>query len=118
MVDESLYDRITGQVSDLALYAIELPPDITICEPVATIQRVSNPPEGAIDGTVIRHVARYQISIFGQDLTAVRAAREAVKNATRGYKGGGIKGISIDNDFELEPDSGIHHVIIDLLVSH
>lgn len=119
-VDADIYARITGQVAGMAVYAVRLPEGLAVTGPVAVVTRVSSPGEAAIDGAVLRRQPRYQVSIYGPDLAAVRTKRDAVVTALRGYRGGSIKGCAHDGDRELyEPNvSPLYHIPIDFLISH
>lgn len=79
-------------------------------------QLISSTPDTAIDGQILGLETRWQVSTYGVDLVATRAAAIAARTALHGRTSGTVKWIEFDSAPGEMYDGSEFHILQDFIV--
>ena len=97
-IASELYTVLHGISGTPAVYDTKLPDNFVLTTSVIVFQDISDVPEDVdIKGTILRRVARWQVSIHCLDIASARTAKAAVIAALHGYRGTSISRADFEN---------------------
>jgi len=123
-VNDDLYTALTTALGSTVdgVFDTKFPPRYVLANPAVVFTSISDVPETAIDGAIIRRVARWQVSVWAGDLVSARAVKAAVIAALHGYSGTYIARCEFENCpaefFEEDAVPPGYHIPIDFMIQH
>lgn len=123
-VEDRIRDQIIAATTLVGsrVYPIKLPQQATF--PAVRYIRISAIRDYTHSGRDCLPAARFQIDVFDDSYTGVRAAWDEVRKALDGYSGVGVEYITLDNetddyeDRQGEAGQGLYRVIGDFVVQY
>jgi hypothetical protein len=120
MVNDEIYTALSSLDWVDGIYDTKLPDGYVVTGTVLVFSSVSETPDIAIDGDIVRQVARWQVSVRSADITAARAAKRAVIAALHGYSGVFIARCDFESSpgeiFEADVLPFQYHIPIDFMI--
>lgn len=100
-VNRDIYLALASIRGEDRVFDTKIPDDMSVILPVLVFQLITDVPAVPIDGAIIGRDQQWQVSIYGGDISDVRATKESVIEALHGLHGDEIKRAELESALEF-----------------